>query len=290
MEPELKPKYRNALDGISQIPSLPSLVSRIISVLNNQRSNAEDVSRLLEMDVGLSSKVLRLANSSYYSPVGDIASVHRAIIHLGFNTVSSIVISASAFNLFRNPENPVNLNRIAFWRHSISVALNARVFATFATQNLDPEIAFTQGMLHDLGALVLESQFPQEYATLLGDVRRKGGILHQVEKDYFGMDHGEVGSQLLARWGIPDVVRIPIQDHHHLDAMHGFQKYTEVLALADYLAHRDTGSDFPERVSESFPFDETLMKLGITSTEQDWKAAIEEEHKKAKLVMNLLRS
>lgn len=290
MESELKSKYRHVLDGVSQIPSLPSLVSRLISVLNSKRSNADDVCRLLEMDVGLSGKVLRLANSSYYNPSGEVSSVHRAVIKLGFNAISSIVVSASVYSLFKNPQSPVNMNRVAFWRHSVEVALNARVLATAASHHLDPETAFTQGMLHDIGALVLDLQFPQEYATLMDDVRHKGITLEQAERHRFGMDHSEVGAEILTRWGIPEIVRIPIQQHHQLDAFHGYREYTMVLVLANQISHQQGGFFFPQQVVQEIPTADLLEQLGIRLSPEALGALIDEEKKRAKLVMNLLRS
>lgn len=259
-------------------------------MLNSKRSSAEDVSRLLEMDVGMSSKILKLANSSYYNPAGEVTSVHRAVIQLGFNVISSIVVSASAYSLFKNPESPVNMNRVAFWRHSIDVALNARVLATISIHHLDPEIAFTQGMLHDLGALVLDLQFPQEYAALIDQVRRDKKSLHLAELELFGLDHGEVGALLLARWGIPEIVRMPIQDHHHLQALHGYQEYTKVLALANYMSNISAGSYLLHQKPEPVSMDQMLEQLGISQSEEDLQKLLEEERKKAKLVMNLLRS
>jgi len=287
---ELKPKYRYILDGISQIPSLPSIVSRILGIINNPRSSAEDVARYLEMDVGLSGKILRLANSSYYGIPGGITSIQRAVAQLGFNAVSSIVLSASVYNLFKNSENSQTMNRVTFWRHSIETALYCRVLAHLRREDLDPEVAFTQGMLHDLGALALDTAFSKEYAVLVDVARKTGAPLEKVEKDTFGLDHGQIGARMLERWGIPKEVYIPVLHHHNIKADTPYRNYCLVLALANSVSHAKGLVLYPQQIHLGLDVDATLVELGISSTSAELLMLFDEELSKAKLVMNLLRS
>jgi putative nucleotidyltransferase with HDIG domain len=290
VEPDLKAKYRYVLDGISQIPSLPSIVSKIIGIINNPRSNANDVVRLLEMDVGLSGKVLRLANSAYYGIPGGITSSQRAVTQLGFNAVSSIVISASVYNLFKSTEPSQAINRVAFWRHSIETAIYCRVLAGLMDRRIDPEIAFTQGMLHDIGALALDTTFPKEYLAVVDAARVAGVPLEQKEREMFGLDHHQIGARILERWSLPDVVRLPVENIHseHSDA--SIREYVLVLALANSVAHSKGVVLYSSQFQEEVNLENALVKLGITQTRESLFQQFEEELEKAKLIMNLLRS
>jgi len=287
--PELKAKYRYVLDGISQIPSLPTVVSKILGIINNPRAGADDIAKYLEMDVGLAGKILRLANSAYYGVPGGITSVNRAVVQLGFNAVSSIVVSASVFSLFKSSSGHHSMNRVAFWRHSIETALYCRVLARLA-EHLDAEIAFTQGMLHDIGALALETAFPAEYSGLIESARKTGTPLEICERELFGMDHGQVGSRLLERWGIPEIVRIPVAEHHGYNNSSPYLPYTQILELANDISQSKGSLLFVSQTIASFDLQSRLARVGISVTTEAFAALCEEEMKRAQLVMNLLRS
>jgi putative nucleotidyltransferase with HDIG domain len=290
VEPELKAKYRYVLDGISQIPSLPSIVSKIIGIINNPRTNAEDLVRHLEMDVGLSGKVLRLANSAYYGIPGGITSTQRAIIQLGFNAVSSIVISASVYNLFKSTEHSQTMNRVAFWRHSIETAVYCRSIAKLTQGALDPEISFTHGMLHDIGALAFDTAFPKEYASVVDAARTEKKSLEEKEREYFGMDHSQLGARILERWSLPEILREPIAYHHAIDATVPNRSYVLVLALANSLSHSKGVVLYPNQHQEEISVESVFKELGIQQSMEQVSSLFEEEMQQAKLIMNLLRS
>jgi len=289
-EAELKAKYRYVLDGISQIPSLPAVVSRLLSILNHPRTGADDVVHFLEMDVGIASKVLRLANSAYYGVPGGITSIQRAVIQLGFSTVSSVVISSSVYNLFKATGTQHSMNRVAFWRHSIETAIYCRVLAQQTTGRVDPEVAFTQGMLHDIGALVFDTAFPKEYATLVDTARKTGATLEEVEREHFGMDHSQIGGRILERWGLPEFLRTPIQLHHSPIIDNKYRDYVLVLALANDISHSKGLLLFPQQRHHARELQPTLELLGITTHPDVLSQLFEEELKRAKVILNLLRS
>ena len=290
MEDDLKGKYRYVLDGISQIPSFPSIVSRIISIINSPRAGAEDLVRSLELDVGLSGKVLRLANSAYYGVPGGINSVQRAVVHLGFNAVSSVVLSASVFNLFKNSAGVPAMNRVAFWRHSIETAQYCRVLAGLAQADLDPEIAFTQGMLHDVGALALETAFPKEYAEVIETARKDKRPLQAVEMEHFGMDHSQIGARILERWQIPEIIRLAVLEHHNPEPSGPAREFALVLALANTVSHSRGGLLYPDQFHDGADMEASLAKLGIHEAPPEVLKRFDVELEKAQLVMNMLRS
>lgn len=290
MDGELKAKYRHVLDGLSQLPSLPVIVSKLLAILNSPRSRADDVVRYLEMDVGLSGKILRLANSAYYGLPGKINSIQRAVVQLGFNSVSSLVLSASVYNLFKgNASTHSVLNRTAFWRHSIETALACRAIAELRRSLIDPEIAFTQGMLHDIGIVALESSFADDYQKVVDQARKLKIPLDQIEREHFGMDHGEISAWILERWNIPEIVRIPIQFHHNIEASQ-YRPYALVLDMANWITHHRGVHLYPQQQSITLDIQKHLDELEISLPLESVLQLCEDELQKAELITNLLRS
>ena len=277
------------LDGISQIPALPSIVSHIVGILNSPRSGADDVAKYLEMDVGLSSKVLRLANSAYYGIPGRITSVQRAVIQLGFNAVSSIVISASVYNLFRSSSGVHALERDHFWRHSIEVALYSRVLAGQMHGRVDAEIAFTIGLLHDIGVLALDTSYPREFAEVLEMARSAAQSLEETETLFFGMNHIRIGMHILDRWGIPDVIYAPMQGLEEL-APELFYRDSLVLALAHAMAYSRGVVLYPHQIADSVDPLSICNELGVSFSLESMSRLFEQEIQRADFVLNLLQS
>jgi len=146
---------RSIVRDISDLPTLPQVVTRIMSMMDDPNASAEDVNNVLERDPTLVAKILKLVNSAFYGLPHKISSVRQAIVILGFSTVRSLAISAAVFDLF-GEGNDEAFSRIKFWEHSIGVASAARLVGR-REGGIDEETAFVTGLLHDLGKLVLAS-------------------------------------------------------------------------------------------------------------------------------------
>src|SRR2546421_2324499 len=114
---------------LADLPPLPAVVTRIMQTINNPMTGADELSRLIALDQGLSSKVLRIVNSSYYGFPKRISTITHAVVILGFNTVRNLVLGVSAFGLLGQKSMPYGLNRSKFWEHSIATAVGGGVVA-----------------------------------------------------------------------------------------------------------------------------------------------------------------
>jgi HD-like signal output (HDOD) protein len=190
---------------LADLPPLPAVITRIMQTVNNPDTSAEDLNKLISMDPGLASKVLRIVNSSYYGFPKRISTVTHAVVILGFNTVRNLVLGVSAFGLLGQKSMPYGLNRVKFWEHSIATAVAGGVVARTRLPKLRsaPDDAFIGGLLHDLGALFLDSYFPVQFAVAMAFAARENKTLLEAETMVLGLDHVMVGRRIAEFWNFP---------------------------------------------------------------------------------------
>lgn len=234
---ERRARCLQLVDEVVRLPSFPSVVGKILSVMDDPRSDAADVARYIESDVGLSAQVLRLANSAYYGIPGAVNTVSGAVVVLGFKATRSLVLSAAVLQLMPSGQTNLPHPRL-FWEHSLEVALIARALAGRVPENLEPEALFTAGLLHDVGCLLMETGLGSEYRPVLEKALRDHVPLDVVEQDVFGVDHGEITSMLLERWEMPESLRVACAFHHRPWDAPAFQGSAFVVHLADQQSKR----------------------------------------------------
>ncbi len=209
---------------LADLPPLPAVVARIMETVNNPDSSAEELNRLISMDQGLASKVLRIVNSAYYGFPKRISTLTQAVVILGFNTVRNLVLGVSAFGLLSQKSMPYGLNRTQFWEHSVAAAIAGSLIAKkrLPRQRSLADEAFIGGLLHDIGSLFLDSYFPVQYAVAMAFATREGKTSRDAEAMVLGIDHPTVGRRIGEHWNFPQNLVLIIGGHHepmrHKDA------------------------------------------------------------------------
>ncbi len=202
---------------LADLPPLPAVVGRIMQTINDPNANAEELNRLISMDPGLSSKVLRIVNSAYYGFPKRVSTLTHAIVILGFNTVRNLVLGVSAFGQLSQKSMPYGLNRTKFWEHSAAAAVAGGIIARkrlVKTRNAADE-AFIGGLLHDMGSLFLDSYFPVQYAVTMAFASREKKTTEDAEDMILGMNHSMVGRRISEHWNFPSHLSSIIGHHHH---------------------------------------------------------------------------
>jgi len=199
------------LADIRQLPSLPAVVSELITTLESEAAGVDQLAAGIGKDQSLTARALRVANSPFYGVQHKVASVHDAIVILGYRAVASLVTAASVTGFFSPPADAAfDLTR--FWRHGIGAALCARALARHC--GVEPEAAFTAGLLHDIGVLVLLTTRPEHYAAVLEHRARQDCELVAAERELLGFDHARVGEALALRWHFPAEIARGVALHH----------------------------------------------------------------------------
>ncbi|MGM9481400.1 HDOD domain-containing protein [Roseateles sp. NT4] len=220
------------LAALRDLPPLPSLVLELVESLGQEGLSAERFATKISQDQALAAKTLRLANSSFYGRGRRVGSVAEAIGVLGLRTVRGVVTAAGLAGSFRRP---ADFDHNAFWRHSLASALSAQALANELGRD-DADLAFTVGLLHDIGRLALASAFAPAYAEVERWRREQDCPADDAERAVLGIDHAEVGGLIAGHWNFSPAIVDAIREHHAPPATAGLT-LTGVAHVADAIAH-----------------------------------------------------
>lgn len=223
-----------------QAPS-PTIV-RLLNVLNNPDADYDEVISIVARDVVLSAKLLGLCNSAIYGLARPVSSLEQAVLHLGYGEIHRLVMALSFGGQIGVELPGYDMDAGTLWRHSLVTALlTPRVMALSKQFNTDTSTAYTAGLMHDIGKLVigqtLDAATRAEIHRLVEEEKRS---LLDAEKSVIGCDHAEIGACLLRQWRIPQVI-IEAVEHHHNPPLDKGAQLSAVVHVADALAHQ-TGS------------------------------------------------
>jgi putative nucleotidyltransferase with HDIG domain len=232
------PYYKKVIESIDQLPSLPAIVTKLIQVVNSPESSADDAAKLIEKDPGLTSKMIRLANSAFYGIPRSISSVSSAVVILGFNTIRSLVLSASVMKMFAGSQQPA-LDKEKFWRHSITTAMAAKLIVRhfINVRMMDPESAFCAGILHDIGKLIFNEYMSKEYVEVTAFAEKNKMALLDAETKVLGINHASVGKVISDKWALPLDLEYTLVYHHEPGAADQLNELVATINYADILAH-----------------------------------------------------
>ena len=207
--------FEHIIRQIQELPSLPVVVLELLSSMDQDDTDVPVLAQKIELDQALAAKTLRIANSSFYGMQSKVTSIPQAVSVLGFHSIRTVVTACALTGSFA----PVNggFDFKAFWRHSLATAIAARLLAPHL--RINPETAFTAGLLHDLGTLVLVTRFPAEHALVRSYRQAHDCQMADAELAVIGIDHAQVGSALAAYWKFPEAIQQAVADHHAIDRL-----------------------------------------------------------------------
>lgn len=205
-------EYSEMLTKLQDMPTLPVIAMRVNDLIADPNATSNDIAVVLKQDQVLTAKILRLVNSSYYAVPGGVSDVQKALAFLGFNTVAQLVLSLSVFSMFSKFGDD-SLTMKDFWMHALAVAVCSEEIAK-RWKIVKPEEAFTCGLLHDIGKLVIYELDRERLSFILKKARegKKGFI--EVEREHDLLNHAYIGEMMATRWGLPQVVRQALRYHH----------------------------------------------------------------------------
>ena len=201
------------LERVDDLPPLPAVAAKVMGMAEDDRTSAMDMAQVLSTDQALTAKLIRISNSAYYGFARRISTVREAVVMLGFKQVRQVSVGASMMNTFKR--NGVNdgFDLDLFWGHSIAVAVASEALAK-KTLGAKPEDAFTAGILHDIGRLVLRQVMPEEFRHAVAIARSGELPLHEAELEVTGYAHDEIGQALGERWKFPGHLVDAVRCHH----------------------------------------------------------------------------
>ena len=231
---QVRKRVRKVVDGIQGLPTLPSVMHSINQMVLNPHTSARELARLIAIDPALTSKILRIVNSSFYGFPSRIATITHAILILGFNTIKSIVLSSTIYDVFRRRSRPGDFDRAEFWKHSIGCGAAAKVLGQRLRYPLLEEL-FIAGLLHDVGKIVLDQYLPEQFREALHLARTKNIRLVEAETDVFGVNHADIGGWLFENWSLSRGLIQTTRCHHTPELAGEDRKLVEIVHVADLL-------------------------------------------------------
>jgi putative nucleotidyltransferase with HDIG domain len=218
---------------LQDLPSLPAVVMELLSSIDQENVDISVLARKVSHDQALTAKTLRLANSSLYGLQVKVTTIQQAITFLGFQTTRNLITAAAVTGCFAEGQCP-GFDDKAFWRHSIATAACAKVLARRMRFNQD--YAFTAGLLHDIGRLVLVSGYPALYQQVLEYRSAKDCTALEAEREILGVDHVAAGVALAEHWNFSDTMRLAIA-YHHEPEMAGAGFLATIVHVANAIVH-----------------------------------------------------
>lgn len=216
------------------LPPAPQVLPKLLDLLKQTDIDNDKVVRLVTFDAALTAKILQVCNSAHYGGSSQVADVNEAIMRMGFGEVFRIVASVVSESALGGSQPGYGLKRGELWEHSAVTALAAQVIAR--DRGLDENQAFTAGLLHDLGKIVLAGVLEGGYARLVEETESRNHSLQEAERELLGTDHAEVGGRLLQKWNFPEALVACVRWHHDPGAAGEHQKLAACIYLANLTA------------------------------------------------------
>jgi putative nucleotidyltransferase with HDIG domain len=237
------------------LPTLPGLISKLGALTKDNKVSAQEIARVVSMDQVLSAKVLRLVNSAFYGFSRRVSTVSNALILLGVDVVKSLAISSSIFEIMEQ-------NVVGLWEHSMGVAVAANIISR-ELKLPEPEETSTAALLHDIGKVIIRIRLQGDYNQLTVQIKEKGLMMVEAERELFGTDHAEIGEWIARTWLLPEKLIEPIACHHDVEQSSLQRTKTSVVHIADVLikasAFGFSGDDIVPQIQPA-----AWNKLGLT--------------------------
>ncbi len=230
------------LDRVEVLPPSPALLSKLLMSINDVDANFEEVVNIVELDPALTAKLLQICNSAFFGPAEPILNVRAAVNHAGYQAVYLLIAMIKGNESFKVAA--AQLEAAQLWRHSLVTAYATRFLAE-ATEG-DPGTAFTAGLLHDIGKIVMLKSNPDHYRVLLKRAKEARTSPFDFEIASHRFSHAEVGAALLERWELPETLVQATTFHHHFYNASQTQKESARVHLGNVMAH---GNDYDGAVS-----------------------------------------
>jgi HD-like signal output (HDOD) protein len=259
----------NAIREISHIATLPEITVKVVELVEDPKSTAQDLHKVISSDPALCSRILKVVNSSFYGLPGQIGSINRAIVMLGLNAVKNIAIAASLAKLFRGGDLTPTFSARELWTHSNVTAAAAKMVANSLRLGLADE-AFLAGLIHDIGLMV---EMQADRNKLIEVLRRVGADNKGVpandfvsaEMAVFEANHQDFGAGLCEKWKFPKSFALVTGFHHRpMEVPTENRTLTALIYVADRLA-ADTGMGFRQDLLKTTIEPEVLDFLKLTN-------------------------
>lgn len=267
MNTQIRDRLDQLLNNINELPSIPTVAAKVVSMVNNPEMPLNKIAEEISKDQAITTNVLKLCNSAYFSRGKEISSIERAVVTLGIKEVMDIVIIAATKSIMEKPLMGYDLAKGDLWRQGLAVAVMAKKIALMKNMKSVADIAFTGGIIHAIGKTIIAFYVQSTFNEILNLVTTQGMQFQAAEKEVMGYDHQEIGEKLLVKWGFPAVLKAIVRYYLEPDkAPEEFRPLVSIVHVANVLCLMGglgIGSD-----GLCYEFNEVAVKtLGLKNNE-----------------------
>jgi putative nucleotidyltransferase with HDIG domain len=266
---------KKIVSQIESLPSLPSIYTEIMAEMQSDDPSIKNLGAIIGRDVSMTAKILQVVNSVFFGLPQKISSPQQAVILLGLEAIKALVLSVKIFSEF-SQKKYAWFNIDAIFNHSISVSAQAKAIAK--SEKMDRDLinySLMAGLLHDLGKLILATNFKNTYRQVQAESQDSGHPLWELEQETFGTSHAEIGAYLMGLWNIENPIIEAIAFHHcPAKSVSSQMGLLTAVHVANGLDHEE---DQAEDQETALQFDdEYLDRLGVADRIPEWRQACKE--------------
>ena len=245
------------MQKIKKLPTLPVVAQEILSLVNDDSVSVSKIENVVMNDPAIAAKILSVANSVFFGFTVRTKTLNNAIVRIGFNNVKNIALGISLMTVMQDGKNVKALDYKRLFNHSITVGFVAGVISRSLKLDFAGEIMIN-GMLHDLGYLVLNKYFPEIYLNVLNTFDEQTPLI-EAENKVLGFTHADIGKWLAEQWKLPNTVVDTTFFHHTPSLAKRNLKRVAIIHLADYVVTGRLIS--PTQKDPNYPLDETSFEM-----------------------------
>jgi len=245
-----RPTVRQINDAIEELIPIPQIALKIIRMINDENSSFREIAGEVLQDQVLSARIIRMCNSVSVNLAMKVDSIEKALLRIGEKSLVLMALSFSMNKFIAQASRGYSLCKGGMFHHSVWTARMSAKLAEM-TSKARPELAYTAGLLHDIGKVVLDQYMNGAYPLFYRQLQIQGSDLTTAEKDLFGISHTDAGHLLVRRWDIPESIGEAVLHHHEPDKAGKNRPLPHLVYLADLLNSRFVPGHQVNRIDSS---------------------------------------
>jgi putative nucleotidyltransferase with HDIG domain len=257
------------LRDLHGIPSMPDVIQKVMVMTQDPDCSAGELNKVMTVDQALTANVLKLCNSAYYGLPRTIGSVTQAITYLGFRTIRNLVLSSFLSDVYGGTVTGMGYSLGGLWKHSVAAAVGAQMICEKLRRLDTNEIAFTAGLLHDVGKTILAKHAKEHQKSIQSLVQENGMNAVEAERQVLGFDHAALGAKVADVWNFPPALMQAIGLHHDPLKAKGDNFLVHVVHVANHLAVLSGYGIQNAELLAAPLYKESLQELSLTQEDLD---------------------
>ncbi len=222
------------LNIANHVPPFPKVALQVMKMLDEPEVNAKDLAKVIQYDPVITANLLKTCNAAYFGLSRKVSSLDDALVVLGQDILKDIIMASSSAKFYKGEAGEgYSLEQGDLWKHSVATAVMAKLLSGHFDQ-VDSAVAFTAGLLHDIGKRFLSSFVAEDFQKIVDLAHGGESSFIEAEKEIIGMNHAELGGLILQKWEFADDFRLAVLQHHDSDALNKDQ-LTALVALSNTL-------------------------------------------------------